>query len=72
MSVGAGSGRKRKWAQKVNKEIKRKGTEGAFTEQASKAGYSSPLEYARHVMSAPEEYPTKTVRRASFAKNVNS
>lgn len=63
----------KKWAQKASEEMKEKGTEGSFTKQAHSAGYSSPLEYAQHVMAAPSgEFSTKTRKRAGFAKNVNS
>lgn len=61
-----------KFGQKVRKEMKEKGTEGAFTEQAHRAGYDSPIKYARHVMANTEDYPAKTVHRAAFAKNINS
>jgi hypothetical protein len=69
MDEGGEAGKK--WAQKATKRMEKKGTVGAFTAQASKAGYDSPLEYAGHVMSHTEDYPTKTVRRAAFAKNIN-
>lgn len=60
------------FGQKVSKEIKRKGTEGVFTQKAHSAGYSSPIKYARHVMAHTEDYPAKTVHEAAFAKNINS
>jgi hypothetical protein len=61
-----------KWAQKATKDMEEKGTVGTFTKQAHSAGYSSPLEYARHVMAAPKgEYTPETRKRAGFAKNIN-
>ena len=64
--------KKVKWAQKANKRIEEKGTKGSFTKQAHSAGYSSPLEYAQHVMAAPEgEFSGTTRKRANFARNVN-
>ena len=69
MAVGMG---RKKWAQKATKKMEEKGTEGLFTKKAHAAGYSSPLEYARHVMAAPSgEYDTKTRKEAGFAKNLN-
>lgn len=62
----------KKWGQHAAEEMHRKGTEGSFTKQADAAGYSSPIQYARHVMAHTEDYPAKTVHRAAFAKNVNS
>lgn len=72
MAVGAGSAHKRKWAQKADKKMEEKGTKGSFTKMADRAGYDSPLEYARHVMSAPEgEFSPEKRKKANFAKNVN-
>jgi hypothetical protein len=69
--MATGLGRKKKWAQAASKKMKEKGTEGSFTKIAQSAGYSSPLEYARHVMAAPDEHSPSTVKKANFAKNVN-
>lgn len=73
MSIGAGSARKRKkWAQAANERMEEKGTKGKFTEKAHAAGYSSPLEYAQHVMAAPEgKFSGETRKEANFARNVN-
>ena len=38
------------WIQGVDREIEARGTEGAFTAQARRAGYSDTMEYARKVM----------------------
>lgn len=70
--MAKGIGRKKKWAQKAAESIKERGTEGVFTEKAHSAGYSSPLEYARHVMAAPEgKYDPSTRKQANYARNVN-
>ena len=62
----------KKWAQKASEKMEQKGTVGTFTKQSHAAGYSSPLEYARHVMAAPEgEFSPTTRKRAGFAKNIN-
>ncbi len=69
--MATGMGRK-KWAQKATAKMKEKGTEGLFTKKTHAAGYSSPLEYAQHVMAATSgKYDTKTRKEAGFAKNIN-
>ena len=52
---------------KAGKEIEKKGTEGVFTAKAKKAGMGVQ-EFAHHVLANTDDYPTKTVRQASFAK----
>ena len=70
--MSTGMGRKKKWLQPAAKKMKKEGTEGLFTKKAHAAGYSSPLEYARHVMAAPEgKYPGDTRQEANFARNAN-
>jgi len=70
----------RKWIQRARRRMERKGTVGAFTRQAKRAGFKSPMAYARHVLKSPMayarhvlahkgRYSTKTVRRAVFALN---
>jgi len=61
----------KKWAQKASEKMKKKGTEGSFTKLAHEAGYDSPLEYAKHVMAAPDNFSSSTVKKANFAKNIN-
>lgn len=76
-----------RWIQKVDKRIEKKGTEGAFTKQAKRAGYNDPMEYAAKIMAAwrsgrKRVYNRKTkrdqkislqlMRRANFALNVQS
>jgi len=70
--VGVGRKKPKKWAQKATKKMEEKGTVGSFTTVAHKAGYDSPLEYAKHVMAAPDEFSPSTVKKANFAKNVNA
>ena len=59
----------RKWIQRARRRMERKGTVGAFTRQAKRAGFKSPMAYARHVLSHKGRYSTKTIRRAVFALN---
>ena len=69
--MATGMGRKKKWAQKASEKMEKKGTVGSFTTIAHKAGYDSPLEYAKHVMAAPSAHSKSTVAKANFAKNIN-
>ena len=55
-----------KWIQKVDEEMKRKGTVGAFTRQAERAGMSVH-DFATRVMNNKEDYSEKTRERANFA-----
>ena len=73
-----------KWIQAVDKEIEEKGTEGAFTAQARKAGYTDTMDFARKVMKGwksgkkvynkrtgkTQTISLRTMRRANFAINV--
>lgn len=69
-----------RWIQEVDEEIEDKGTAGAFTRQAERAGYDDTLAYARHVIAAYKRwqkrgkqghspYTLRTYRRALFAIN---
>lgn len=67
-----------RWAQGVDKEMKKKGTEGALTRQAQRAGMK-PLPFARKVLrenkaaerkGTRKPYIGRTQRRAQFALNV--
>lgn len=64
------SGRK-KWAQKANKRMEEKGTKGSLTRAAHKAGYDSPLAYARHIKSHKGQYSGAMRKKANFAANIN-
>jgi hypothetical protein len=74
-----------KWAQAVDKEMEERGTVGAFTKQARRAGYSDTMEFARKVMAGwrsgkktvynkktrrQQKITQKTMYRANFAINV--
>lgn len=61
-----------KWAQRANKRMEEKGTKGSFTKWAHSHGYSSPLKAAKHVMADKGKYSPKIVKKANYAKNVNS
>ena len=58
------------WIQEVDKEMERKGTKGAFTKQAKRAGMST-VAFAKEVLRSPDKYSEKTRERAQFMKNVN-
>ena len=58
------------WIQGVDKEMERKGTKGAFTKQAKRAGMST-VAFAKEVLRSPDKYSEKTRERAQFMKNVN-
>ena len=68
------------WLQAADAEIEADGTEGAFTRQARRAGYSDTLDFAAQVKEDYERwvhlgkpgrapYVLKTYRRATFALN---
>ena len=54
------------WIQSVDKEMKKKGTVGAFTKQAKKAGMSVH-DFAEEVKRNPEDYSSTTRKRATLA-----
>ena len=54
------------WIQSVDKEMKRKGTVGAFTKEAQKAGMSVH-DFATKVMKNPEDFSKRTRERANLA-----
>jgi hypothetical protein len=56
-----------KWMQEVKKGMEQRGTVGAFTKQAKRAG-AGVQEFARHVLANKDEYSTKTVKRANLAR----
>jgi hypothetical protein len=57
------------WIQGVRDEMKRKGTEGAFTKQAKSAGMGVGA-YADKVLAKGSGASTQTKRRAVFARNM--
>ena len=58
------------WIQDAVDKMKSKGTLGAFTKQAKREGMK-PVEFAKKVIANPNDYQTKTLRRAYFVKNTN-
>ena len=52
------------------KDMKKKGTVGAFTAQARKRGLK-PVEFAKEVLRSPDEFSETTRKRAQFVKNAN-
>jgi hypothetical protein len=55
----------------AGEEIEKKGTEGVFTAKAKKRGMTAQ-EFAKKVLANTDEYDTKTVRQASFAKGAKT
>lgn len=60
----------KKWIQKARKRMEKKGTVGAFSAQAKRAGMSTKA-YASKVLANPSRYSANTVKRANFARNVS-
>lgn len=60
------------WIEKATEKMVEKGTQGAFTKQAHRAGFSDVQAFARHVLRNKDRYKTKTVQRARFAKTMSS
>jgi hypothetical protein len=58
------------WISDAVKSMKRKGTLGAFTRQA-KRHKMTPAEFAKKVLSNPDDHYYKTRRRAQFVVNAN-
>ena len=58
----------KKWMQHAAAEMKRKGTVGAFTKKAKRAGKSVAAE-AKSVLKKGSKASTKTKRQAVFALN---
>lgn len=59
-----------KWAQKSVKKMEDKGTVGSLTSSAHRAGYSSPMAFARHVKASPNA-SGKMKKKANWAININ-
>jgi hypothetical protein len=55
------------WIDRARERMKRRGTEGAFSRAAQRAGMDT-CAYANHVLRDPKASP-KLKRRALFAKN---
>ena len=54
------------WIAKVDKEMKMRGTVGAFTKQAKKAGMSVH-KFAKKVIGNPKDFTERTRKRAQLA-----
>jgi len=61
------SSQKRNWLGTASASMKRRGTKGAFSNSAKKAGMSTGA-YANKVLSNPKASPLQK-KRANFAKN---
>lgn len=59
-----------KWMQKANERMKEKGTEGAFSSWAKRAGFSSTLSAANHVMANKGKYDKHRRAQANEARNM--
>jgi len=58
---------KKKWIQSAKSSIKKRGTEGAFSAKAKKAGMSTSA-YASKVLSSGSKASAKTKKQAALAK----
>ena len=63
-------GAAKKWLQKADKKMEAKGTKGAFTAKAKKAGYDNVQEYAKHVLANKKDFDEETIKQAQFALNM--
>jgi hypothetical protein len=52
------------------REMEKKGTKGAFTNQAKRAGMTT-TKFAKRVLSNPDKFTETTRKRAQFFKNIN-
>ena len=66
----ADGGKTDDWIQGVEAEMEKKGTVGAFTKQAKRAGMTVK-EFTKEVLDNPDKYSKRTRERAQFAKNVS-
>lgn len=60
-----------KWIQKATVRMKQKGTIGSLTRAAKRAGYSSAMSYARHILANKNKFSSVMVKKAQFAINAN-
>jgi hypothetical protein len=56
--------------QEAVKEMEKEGTVGAFSAKAKKAGMTT-VNYAKKVLTKPEDFSEKTRKQAQFMKNIN-
>jgi hypothetical protein len=59
-----------KWLQEARAEQERNGTVGSFTKEAHRAGFGSPIEYARQVVNSPHA-DAHLKKQAQFCLNAN-
>jgi len=58
------------WIKEATDRMEQKGTVGAFTKQAKRAGYDSVQAFANKVLNNEDDFSKTTVKRAQFAKNM--
>ena len=58
------------WIKEATDRMEAKGTVGAFTKQAKRAGYDSVQAFANKVLNNEDDFTKTTVKRAQFAKNM--
>ena len=59
-----------KWIQAATDKMEREGTKGSFRRIAKRMGMGTK-EAASQIMAHKEDYPSSTVAKANFAKNVS-
>lgn len=60
----------KKWLQKADKRMAKKGTKGSFTRLAHRHD-ETPLQYARDVVAHPAHHSEAVRKKAQFAINAN-
>jgi len=63
-------GAAKKWLQKADKSMEKRGTKGEFTRKAKAAGYDNVQEYAKHVLANKKDFDEETIKQAQFALNM--
>ena len=70
---------KKNWIQKADKKMEEKGTKGAFTAKAKRAGYTKKVgdktvgdaqAYAKHVLANKDKFDKETIKQAQFAASM--
>lgn len=60
----------KKWLQKADKRMEKKGTKGSFTVLAHRHD-ETPMQYAHDVVSHPKHHSEAVRKKAQFAINAN-
>lgn len=60
----------KKWLQKADKRMEKKGTKGTFTTLAKRHN-ETPLQYAHDVLDHPKHHSEHVRKQAQFAVNAN-